>query len=115
MTPGRTPQDEEEAIETLYDTFDIEPPQAVIKQHRLGRKGKFTEPLTIDPKKGDTDTFFFNGTKKLGRGVLWGHILSYPKDGLVQPKHILWASSLGEDNFSFLTKHLTDRLQAKKG
>ena len=32
--------------------------------------------------------------------VLWGHILPYPKDGLVQPKHILRANSLGEDNFS---------------
>ena len=44
-----------------------------------------------------------------------GHILPYPKDGLVQPKHILRASSLGEDNFSFLTRHLTDRLQAENG
>ena len=35
--------------------------------------------------------------------LLWGHILPYTKDGLVQPKHILRASSLGEDNFS-LTK-----------
>ena len=48
---GRTPQDEEEAIETLYDTFDIEPPQAAIEQRRSGRKGKYTEPLTIDPQK----------------------------------------------------------------
>ena len=32
--PGRTPQDEEEAIET----FDIEPPQAAIEQRRSGRK-----------------------------------------------------------------------------
>ena len=47
---GRTPQDEEEAIETFYDTFDIEPPQAAIQQRRSGRKRKFTEPLTIDPK-----------------------------------------------------------------
>ena len=44
--------------------------------------------------------------------LLWGHILPYPKDGLVQPKHILRASSLGEDN-SFLTRHLTNRLQAE--
>ena len=47
--------------------------------------------------------------------MLWGHILSYPKDGLVQPKHILRACSLAEDNFSFLTRHLTDRLQAENG
>ena len=40
--------------------------------------------------------------------MLWGHILPYPKDGLVQPKHILRASSLGEDNFSLLTRHFTD-------
>ena len=49
--PGRTPQDEEEAIETLYDTFDIEHPQAAIEQRRSGRKRKFTEPLTIDSPK----------------------------------------------------------------
>ena len=47
--------------------------------------------------------------------LLWGHILPYPKDGLVQPKHILLASSLGEYNFSFLTRHLTDRQQAENG
>ena len=44
--------------------------------------------------------------------MLWGHILPYPKDGLVQRKHI---SSLGEDNFSFLTRHLIDRLLAENG
>ena len=47
--------------------------------------------------------------------LLWGHILPYPKDGLVQPKHILQASSLGDDNFSFLMRHLTNRLRAKNG
>ena len=49
--PGRTSHDEEEAIETLYDTFDIEPPQAAIEQRRSGMKRKFTDPLTIDPIK----------------------------------------------------------------
>ena len=24
------------------------------------------------------------------QGMLWGHILPYPKDGFVQPKHIRW-------------------------
>ena len=43
--------------------------------------------------------------------LLWGHILPYPKDELVQPK----LSSLGGDNFSFLTRHLTDGLQAEHG
>ena len=47
--------------------------------------------------------------------MLCGHILAYPKDELVQPKHILRVSSLGKDNFSFLTRHLTDRLQAENG
>ena len=41
--------------------------------------------------------------------------IPYPKDGIVQPKHILRASSLGEENFSFLRRHLTDRLQAENG
>ena len=47
--------------------------------------------------------------------LLWGYILPYPKDGLVQTKHILRVSSLEDDNFSFLTRHLTDRLQAENG
>ena len=34
--------------------------------------------------------------------LLWGHILPYPKDGLVQPKHILRASSLGKITSRFL-------------
>ena len=34
---------------------------------------------------------------------------------IVQPKYIFRASSLGEDNFSFLTRHLTDTLQAENG
>ena len=56
----------------------------------------------------------WKGDWKSGK-LLWEHILPYPKDGLVQSKHILRASSLGEDNFSFLTRHLTDRSQAENG
>ena len=88
--PGCTPQDEEEAIETLYDTFDIEPPQAAIEQRRSGRKRKFTELLTIDPQKRRYWHLFLT-EQKAWEGVLWGHILPYPKDGLVQPKLILRA------------------------
>ena len=47
--------------------------------------------------------------------LLWGHILPYTKDRLVQPKHVLWVSSPAEDSFSFLTRYLTDRLQAENG
>ena len=46
---------------------------------------------------------------------IMGTYPTIPQNGLVQPKHILRASSLGEDNFSFLTRHLTDRLQAENG
>ena len=34
--------------------------------------------------------------------MLWGHILPYPKDGLVQPKHILRDSSPGKTTSHFL-------------
>ena len=40
--PGRTPQEEEEAIETLCDTFDIEPPQAAIDS--VDREGRGNLP-----------------------------------------------------------------------
>ena len=109
--PDRTPQDKEEAIETLYDTFDIEPPQAAIEQCRSGRKRKFTEPLTIKPPNPQKEilTPFLTKQKKLGRWVLWEYILPYLKDIFSD------LSSLGGDNFSFLTRHLTDGLQAEHG
>ena len=44
-------QDEVEAIGTIYDTFGIEPPQTMPEQRRSGRKGKFTDPLLVCPKK----------------------------------------------------------------
>ena len=55
-------------------------------------------------------SWYFNSqcNSSTKKKLLWGHILPYPKDGLVQPKHILRASSFVEDNFSFLTRHLTD-------
>ena len=39
------PQEEVEAIDTVYDTFDIEPPQNMPEPRRSGRTMKFTDPL----------------------------------------------------------------------
>ena len=44
-------QEEEEATDTVYDTFDIDPPQTMPEPRRSGRKRKFTDPLLICPKK----------------------------------------------------------------
>ena len=45
------PQEEVEVIDTVYDTFDIEPPQTMPDPRRSGRKRKFTDPLLVFPKK----------------------------------------------------------------
>ena len=45
------PQEEAEAIDTVYDTFDIEPPQTMPEPRRSGRKKKFMDPLLVCPKK----------------------------------------------------------------
>ena len=46
------PQEEVEAIETVYDTFDIEPTAKIPPEpRRSGRKRKFTDPLMVHPKR----------------------------------------------------------------
>ena len=45
------PQTEEEPIDTIFDMFDLDPPQSTPEKSRSGRKRKFTDPLIIDPKK----------------------------------------------------------------
>ena len=45
------PQTEEESIYTIFDMFDLDPPQSTPEKRRSGRKRKFTNPLMIDPKK----------------------------------------------------------------
>ena len=43
--------DEEEPIDTIFDMFDLDPPQPTPEIRRSGRKRKFTDPLMIDPKR----------------------------------------------------------------
>ena len=45
------PQTEEEPIDTIFDMFDLDPPQPKPEIHRLGRKRKFTNLLMIDTKR----------------------------------------------------------------
>ena len=44
------PQTEEEPIDTIFDMFDLDPPQSTPEIHRSGRKRKFTDPLMIDSR-----------------------------------------------------------------
>ena len=44
-------QEEVEVIDTVYDTFDIEPPQTMPEPQHSVRKRKFTDPLLVCPKK----------------------------------------------------------------
>ena len=44
-------QEEEEIIDTIYDTFDIEIPQAAPEPRQSKRKRKLTDLIVIDPKR----------------------------------------------------------------
>ena len=45
------PQTDEEPIHTIFDMFDLHPPQLTPEICRSGRKRKFTDSLMIDPKR----------------------------------------------------------------
>ena len=45
------PPTEEEPIDTIFDMFDLDPPQSTPEIRQSGRKKKFTDPLMIDPKR----------------------------------------------------------------
>ena len=45
------PQSEEEPIDTIFDLFNLDPPQSTPEKRWSGRKRKFTDPLMIDPKR----------------------------------------------------------------
>ena len=45
------PPTEEEPINTIFDMFDLDPLQSTPEKRRSGRKGKFTDPLMINPKR----------------------------------------------------------------
>ena len=65
------PQTEKEPIDTIFDMFDLDPPQSTPEIRRLGRKRKFTDPLTIDPKRKKKTLTALLRSKRLGVGVLW--------------------------------------------
>ena len=45
------PQEEVETIDTVYDSFDFQPPQTMTEPRRSSRKRKFTDPLLVLPKE----------------------------------------------------------------
>ena len=49
----------EEPTDTIFDMFDLDPPQPTPEIRRSGRKRKFTDPLMIDAKrKKNTNSTF---------------------------------------------------------
>ena len=52
------PQTEDELIDTIFDMFDLDPPQSTLEIRRPGRKRKFTDPFMIDPKRKDINSTF---------------------------------------------------------
>ena len=63
------PQTKEEPIDTIFDMFDLDPPQPPPEIRRSGRKSKFTDLLMIHPKKEKILTALLR-SKRLGGGVL---------------------------------------------
>ena len=63
------PQTEEDPIDTIFDMFDLDPPQSTPEKCRSGRKRKFTDPLMIDAKRKKFYQHFYE-VKGLGKGVL---------------------------------------------
>ena len=50
----------EEPIDTIFDMFDLDPPQSTPEIRRSGRKRKFTDLLMIDPKRKNINSSFTN-------------------------------------------------------
>ena len=63
------PQTEKDPIDTIFDMFDLDPPQSTPEKRRSWRKGKFTDPMMIDPKRKKYKQHFYE-VKGLGRGVV---------------------------------------------
>ena len=53
-----TPQAVEEPTDTIFDMFDLDPPQSTPEIRRSERKRKFTDPLMIDPKRKNINSTF---------------------------------------------------------
>ena len=77
------PQTEEEPIDTIFDMFDLDPPQSTPEIRRSVRKRKFPDPLMIDPKRKKILTALLR-SKRLGGGVLLEPYPSY-YNGLLSP------------------------------
>ena len=77
------PQTEEEPIDTIFDMFDLDPPQPTHEIRRSGRKRKFTDPLMTDQKEKKILTALLR-SKRLGGGVLW-EPYPYYFNGLFSP------------------------------
>ena len=52
------PQTEEEPIDTIFDMFDLDPPQSTPEKRQSRRKRKFTDSLMIDTKRKKTNSTF---------------------------------------------------------
>ena len=59
----------EEPIDTIFDMFDLDPPQPKPEIRRSGRKRKFTDPLMIAQKEKISTALL--RSKSLGEGCCW--------------------------------------------
>ena len=82
---SNVPQTEEEPIDTIFDMFDLDPPQPTPEMPRSGGKSKFTDPLMIDQKRKEILTALLR-SKRLG--VLWEPYPSH-RNGLFSPLLVL--------------------------
>ena len=94
------PQTEEKPIDTIFDMFDLNPPQSTPKIHWSGRKRKSTDPLMIDLKK---ILKVLLRSKRLGGWVLWESYPSY-HNGLFSPLLVLKILLQGGRSISVLSE-----------
>ena len=80
-------QTEKEPIDTIFDMFDLDPPQLTPEIRQSGRKRKFTDSLMIDPKRKKILTALLR-SKRVGGGVLWELYPSH-HNGLFSPLLVL--------------------------
>ena len=64
------PQICEEPIYMIFENFDLDAPQASPGVRRSNRKRKFTDPLSVDPKRKNTKLYSSGKKTSWKRGVM---------------------------------------------
>ena len=83
---NEVPQTKENPIDTIFDIFDLDPPQSTPEIRRSGRKRKFTDLLMINAKRKKYYQHFY---KVKGLGGCCGSLNHITIKGLFSPLLVL--------------------------